>query len=96
MKETKPMLKGVLSKYVATPMHMTLTLRLESGEEVMLPLDGDLFTRMFGDHERVSYIPADAGAEYVPPDKVTCEIEHGTVTKTIVETDGIETEEERK
>jgi hypothetical protein len=52
---------------------------------------------MFGDHERVSYIPSDIGDPYaernVRPDKVTCEIENGVVTKTIVETDGIVTEE---
>jgi hypothetical protein len=87
------MRKGTPSKYIATPKLMTLIIRLESGEEIELLLEDDLFAPMFGAHERVSYIPSDGGERYVPPDKITCEIENGVVSKTIVETHGIVTEE---
>jgi len=87
------MMNGKLIKYIATPMRMTLIIRIENGEEVTHPLDDDLFMGMIGNHEPVSYIPADAGAEDFLPNKVTCEIENGVVTRTVIETEDTATEE---
>ena len=87
-------MKGTLIKYIATPMLVTLVIRLENGEEITLPLEDDLLGWIIGDHQRVSYtFSEDKPGGPPPPDKITCQIESGAVVKTLVETNGIETEE---
>jgi hypothetical protein len=81
-------------QYIAVPMLMTLFIRTESGEEVTLALPDDIVQGLVGDHERVSYVPAVDDVDYTPADKITCEIENGATARTIIENNGIETEEE--
>lgn len=94
--EVRPPLKGTLRRYIVTPMHMTLMIRTEDGQEVTLALDGDTLLWLFGDYARVSNLSFASTTQKLldtSADKITCDIEYGHITRTIVEKDGVVTEE---
>ncbi len=94
--EVRPPLQGTLRRYIATPIHMTLLIRTEDGQDVTLALDGDTLLWLFGDHDRVSNLYFDHTTQKLldtSADKITCDIEDGHIARTIIEKDGVVTEE---